>query len=327
MKALIFIVTDTCNIACEFCAPDSGPHVKGHLDSDLMTRTYDGLAAACPVAQVAFSGGEPLLFRADVVATIRHVRARSDVPIRVVTNAFFGKTEALARTVLGELREAGLTEIHFSIDDFHEAFIPLKHVRSAIEVAVALGVPVHLVHKTFAGSRSSLARYEAEFSRTIPEFKYLSPAEATRSPVVFSQWNTLPIGRGAEKVDVEAWVSPSVRESDWRGPCAEVFDSVSVRSSGQLAPCCGLVDRRLRAFDGGDLRTRAPSEIWTEIQANVLYRWLRDAGPSAIAEALAAADPSLRFAGKYVLNCQICQEIFSDPRKREALVPLLARRS
>jgi len=325
MMALNFLVTDRCNITCDFCGPCCGPWYRSHLNAEVMKLIFDRLHSVGLVPVVVFTGGEPLLYRKDVEETIRHIREVSDTPMRIVTNAFWARNIKTARTLLRNLKEAGLTEFNYSVDDFHQRFIPLSTIKNGIEAAIELGIPVHLAHKTYPNSKSNRSLYEETFERQIPILDQLGPKRRGKELLTISTGYTLPIGRGSELVNLERWVPNDLPETQWKGPCKEVLASITISANGYLSPCCGLVDRNLDAFYVASVVEYDVLDILEYANKTVLYNWLALEGPSAIMEYIMSQDPSLQFLGRYIQNCQICQELFSDSRKVVIILDSLER--
>jgi len=317
LKSLAFSVTDRCNITCDFCAPGCGPHVHGNLSAATMIMVFGSLQRVAPIPLVVFTGGEPTLFLREVLATLQHILENSDTHSRIVTNASWATSLTAARGILRSLKEAGLGELNYSVDDFHQAYVPLTHIGYAVEAALEFEIPVLLAHKSYPGSRSSRATYEALLRREIPKLEDLLPEEYGKHPLTISSGNTLPIGRGAEKVNPLGWVPPEVTEDRWRGPCNEVLKEIVIAPEGRLSPCCGLVDRSIPYFYAGSVLEQDLLELLEIANKSVLYNWLALGGPSSIMDYIISQDPSIPFLGKYVQNCQICNEIFTDARKTE----------
>ncbi len=317
MKGLVFSVTDRCNITCDFCGPNCGPHVQGNLSATTMTRVFDSLQRVAPIPLVVLTGGEPTLFLREVLATLQHISQKSDTFSRLVTNASWATSLKAARQVLRSLKEAGLGELNYSVDDFHQAYIPLAHIRYAVAAAEELEIPVLLAHKSYPGSKSSRATYEALLEREIPLLEDLPPEEYGKRPLTISSGHTLPIGRGAQKVNPLDWVPPEVTEERWRGPCNEVLKELVIAPDGRLSPCCGLVERTIPYFYAGSVIEQDVFEVLEVANKSVLYNWLALGGPSSIMDYILSQDPSIPFLGRYVQNCQLCNEIFTDPRKTE----------
>jgi uncharacterized protein len=100
---LAFATTMRCNLQCSFCYNRAHPQVAG-LDAAAIRRAIDDLAAQAPAGSeigILFSGGEPLLRRAEMVAGIEYAKAafkRSccTVSVTLYTNATLLDDEMVA---------------------------------------------------------------------------------------------------------------------------------------------------------------------------------------------------------------------------------------
>lgn len=233
MKALTFVVTDRCNVSCDFCAPGCGPALRQRLTGEQMNKVVEDVARAHPLRLVVFTGGEPMLYWKDLRDTIERVRARSPLAaIRIVTNVYWATSVRRATSILSALREAGLTELNYSVDDFHQEHIPEQRIVNGVEAALALDIPVLLAHKTYPGSRSSRAYYESLLSRPIQSIDGMTTSEFQRAKLAISTGYTVPVGRGSEHVAIEEWLpdryaadAPAVQALHAEGPCLEVLNS------------------------------------------------------------------------------------------------------
>ncbi len=138
-----------------------------------MTMVFGSLQRVAPVPLVVFTGGEPTLFLREVLATLQQISQNSDTFSRLVTNASWATSLPTARRILRSLKESGLGELNYSVDDFHQAYVPLAHIGYAVEAGLELEIPVLLAHKSYPGSRSSQATYEALLGREIPKLEDL----------------------------------------------------------------------------------------------------------------------------------------------------------
>lgn len=282
-----------------------------------MIMAFDSLQRVAPIPLAVFTGGEPTLCLREILTTLQHISENSDTFSRIVTKASWATSLTAARGILRSLKEAGLGELNYSMDDFHQAYIPLTHIGYAVAAALELEIPVLLAHKSYPGSRSSPATYEALLDRGIPILEDLLPEEYGKWPLTISSGNTLPIGRGAQKIDPLAWVPAKVTEDRWRGPCNEVLKEIVIAPEGRLSPCCGLMDRSIPYFYAGSVIEQDLLEVLEVANKSVLYNWLALGGPSSIMDYIISQDPTIPFLSRYVQNCQICNEIFSDARKTE----------
>jgi len=319
MKGLTFILTDKCNITCDFCAPNCGPKIKGALSAETMIRVYDEMSSLMPVANVVFTGGEPTLYINDVVKVIQHIK-KDGVSSRIVTNAYWGKTEKLARRFLTKLKNAGLYEFNFSVDDFHQKYISYEAIKRATELALEYEFPVLLAHKTYPDSESDISTFEALLDRTIPIYEDLTPDEKDKHKLCFSSGNTIPVGRGIDTIDVNKWVPSNLPRSYWEGPCDEVLRNITVQSDGSVSPCCGLVDRGLGVFYYGSVYEKSIPQLISKANSSTLYNWLALEGPEGLMNAILEKSTNEKFHGTYLQNCQLCQEIFSSEQKMKILI-------
>lgn len=108
-----------------------------------------------PLQSIGAHGGEPFLY----FGLLKHIMKKAKklgVPRTwVITNGFWAKTGEIAEKKLVELKEAGLTNITFSVDGFHQEYIPLETVRNGIEAAVKVGFERVCVDNCFLGHPES----------------------------------------------------------------------------------------------------------------------------------------------------------------------------
>ena len=321
MKALTFIVTDKCNITCDFCAPGCGPKLKQHLTSSQMSKIVEDITQAYRLRLVVFTGGEPMLYWKDIKRTIECIRLKSPLTaIRIVTNVSWASSVHKAISILRELQEAGLTELNYSVDDFHQAYIPEQNIINGVKAAQSLEIPVLLAHKTYPNSVSNREYYEKLLSQPIRSVDTMTSSEFKEVKLAISTGYTVPVGRGSENVEPEDWI-PSRYSDDaesrycqnnWEMPCKEILNSFTVTANGKLSPCCGLVDRKLRIFYAGDVLQGNAVEVMEKYCRSTIYNWLALEGPGAIRNFVNSKTLLFQENAQYVQACQLCQEIFSN---------------
>ena len=316
-KGLTFIMSDKCNITCDFCGPDCGPGYKIHLDFEFMRKLFDEQHRSIGVSHVVFTGGEPTLFIKDVLKMIEHV-SRHNLPTRIVTNAYWGKSKALANRFVSRLKRAGLSEFNFSVDDFHEEYIPLSSIKTAVDISLEAGINVLLVHKTYPGGKSSKQTFEQLLGREIVSIEDISPSQYHMHELMFSNGITMPIGRGSENIDLKKWTY-ELPEGNWRGPCSEVFKNITIQANGKMSPCCGIVDRKLDEFYCANMHQENFVDAIKKANQTVLYNWLALEGPSGIMEYVENKTGKKLSLDRYIQNCQVCQQLFSDDESRRVI--------
>ena len=103
-------------------------------------RYLEDITSNYVVEEVGFFGGEPLLNFNLLVSLIEEVKRFNIPKIGLPTNGFWGKNDLTAMKYALKLKEAGLNRIGFSVDAFHQEFIPLDVVRRAIKAAHEVGI-------------------------------------------------------------------------------------------------------------------------------------------------------------------------------------------
>lgn len=312
LKGLTFIVSDKCNITCDFCGPDCGPTAKGNLTTSSMLKIYKQQKETIGITNVVFTGGEPTLFLNEILPVIETI-FNDGYATRVVTNAYWGKSESLARKVLGQLKSAGLTELNYSVDDFHQKYVPMEHIKTAMLVAEELKIPVLLAFKTQPGGVLKKEDFERLINRPIP---YLEEIRGSEFDFAFSSGITVPLGRGEDTIDKKEWVR-DIPRSRWSGPCSEVFKNITIQPNGFLSPCCGIIDRKMPEFYFKNLHEEDFLETIIDANSSTLYNWLASEGPEGIMEYILKLNPAAEFLGNYIQNCHLCQEIFSNAENKK----------
>jgi len=138
---LTFLISYKCTNECKHCALHGSPN-QDDISMELkdVKRYLEDVTANYIVDEVGFFGGEPLLNLDLLVSLIEEVK-RYDIPnIGLPTNGYWGKNDTTAKKYALKLKEAGLNTIGFSIDTFHQEFIPLDVVKRAIKAAHEVGI-------------------------------------------------------------------------------------------------------------------------------------------------------------------------------------------
>jgi len=139
VKGVDFLLTFKCPAKCNHCSNKAGPERTGYMklaDAEGYLKT---LTKTQPLQFVVMHGGEPFLYFEDLKQIVEKAK-ELEVPQRwTITNGYWAKTNAIANKKLHELKKAGLTHITFSVDGFHQEYIPFETVRTGIEAATHIG--------------------------------------------------------------------------------------------------------------------------------------------------------------------------------------------
>ncbi|MFX1594015.1 MAG: radical SAM protein [Promethearchaeota archaeon] len=138
---LTFLISYKCTNECKHCAiPGSPNQDETSMELGDVKKYLEDVTANYIVDEVGFFGGEPLLNLDLLISLIEEVK-RYDIPkIGLPTNGYWGKDEKIAKSYALKLKEAGLNTIGFSVDTFHQEFVPLDAVKRAMKAAHEVGI-------------------------------------------------------------------------------------------------------------------------------------------------------------------------------------------
>ena len=148
---LTFIVSYKCTNECKHCALLGSPNQDDAvIDLDDVRKYLEDITENYNVMEVGLFGGEPLLYIDLVVSLIEEVKKFGILKIGFPTNGYWGKSESIAKKYALKLKKAGLNSIGFSVDAFHQEFIPLDVVKRAIRAVHEVGIEtIYLISQNF----------------------------------------------------------------------------------------------------------------------------------------------------------------------------------
>jgi organic radical activating enzyme len=231
-------ITDSCNAKCLHCAFYCGPEISGYMRIE-EAKQYVADANALGAEIICITGGEPMLYPILVKKVISECSRLCFYKKLVFTNGFWAhdKSEASATTL--ELRELGLTKMFFSVDFFHQAYVPIKSVKNAIEASLESSLEVS-VDARFIGGPNEKNEFN---SATQAHLEFLGNL-LTRVEVIKAQ--PMFVGRAAESLAKHAKMKPLSEISAetcpgaWPGGTLESPLGVDVDEFGFVTICPGL---------------------------------------------------------------------------------------
>jgi sulfatase maturation enzyme AslB (radical SAM superfamily) len=142
INRLEYMVTRHCSSQCIHCfLPDEKPGGPHHIDAELAVRILRDLGQQYQLESVMTFGGEPLLYP-EVVYAIHREATRLNIPSRqVITNGYWSKDAQKTRAIAQSLAQAGVNNIAFSVDAFHQEHVPLEQVKVTASALVDAGIP------------------------------------------------------------------------------------------------------------------------------------------------------------------------------------------
>lgn len=312
IKSICFLTTYQCNAQCDYC--ECGPRSKKErLGLADIIRLIDEAKGLGTVGQVVFSGGEPTLLGNNLFTAIRHA-AQLGMLTRLVTNGWWGTSRDKAQVFLNRLIEAGLYEINISVDDLHQRWIDLAHVRNSFLACYERKFKCLIAHKQMRNAKITQKYLESYFGVELVEFvpgKVYAEDEECR---LISSGPVVPVGRNEEYVDWSELVY-----SPWTGNCSSVLKDIIIGANCNLLPCCGIVSKNIPELTRNDLRKTPLIEAIDQANNDLILNWLALEGPAAMARFVRERDHSISFRDFYVGICHICNDVLTREDVRATL--------
>lgn len=303
MPSIAIAIDSRCNARCSHCCFSCTPRSSDSLSDDRIHDLVTQAIESPDVDEVGLSGGEALL-RKDLVLGVTARLSEAGKRTTLVTNGFWGQSEQKARRELSALKDAGLSSMTVSYDDFHAAFVPVQRIKNIFEANKHVDLPSMLnvaVTRNHTGD-SLIAALGESILRT----------RVTKFPV-------LPVG-AARLLPDGTIIRDFCASDDLRCPGFEpVF-----HFDGRVYPCCSpaVFGTALALGAVGDLGV---AEAQRRIRHNMLLAIIRRFGFGPLLRAcrdrgVAVPPPSTPL----VDACDLCRRLFRDEdalRAVAALVP------
>lgn len=309
MIPLGLVFTQRCNARCRHCA------VLEFAPQDMPLEDafrYIDQAAALSKKEgdpfsIGFSGGEPFLRYPDLVAAIRYAKEKGAAQVSCTTNGFWGKDAAMARQWATELRTSGLVYMSFSLDDFHQEYIPLDSVLTAFTACREAGL--RLVIKCVVTRRT---RRLPEVLRDPCNRNLLLTNYTTVQEIAY-----VPAGKVANRIPKDEWLT---QEGIPQEPCPGM-GLLAILPNGTTYPCCGLGWTQQLVM--GNALAEPIADLLRRTRNGALFAILRDEGPAFFVPYFAEAGCPLPQEG-YVNSCHLCMITLGHPEIERILPTALA---
>ena len=259
------------------------------------------LAKMQPLQSITIHGGEPFLYFPNYcVEQILQKATSLDVPRRgIITNGFWAIDNETARRKLMKLKSCGLTSITFSVDAFHQEFIPLNSVQIGIKEACALGFTKVDVLSHYVDSVKADNIYNQTTNQLLAKIEDIKG-------VVIDRFKTSLYGRAADNLVEFAAKSPLPPS----GPCRlpywlgdEIHDpkAIEIDFLGNVTLCPGICI--------GNLKTRSLTDVLSNYspETHPILNILAREGPIGLVRM--AADFGIDCDQQFVDECHLCYEM------------------
>jgi len=237
LKSVDLLLTFECPSQCKHCSYRAGPHRKGIMELEAVKDWLKTLADTQPLESVTIHGGEPFLYLDLLAAIIEYVKDLNIEKRWVITNGYWAERDEDSKRILSKLKNFGLRGITFSVDAFHQEYIPFDCVRRGIDSAVAVGFDTITVDSYYLAKNR-----ENEYDKTTMHCQ-----EELKSihGVVFSSYNADFEGRAADMLIQHATLRDEIPGGVchlpfWIGGDLRNPETVEIDHAGNVTLCPGL---------------------------------------------------------------------------------------
>lgn len=308
-KTLGFRLTYRCNSKCEHCYCYTDKDDRG--GADLGFEDIEPLIAQAKkigMSGVGLSGGEPFLLRETLYAIVECAK-QAGLNVNIASNAFWAKHHDKAVEVLEHLKGLGFRPprdtIAVSAGQFHLPYINQVCSKNLIQAyRQVFGSPLpRLDFEYVVGNEQILADYKAYLAENgVSEQDY----KLVERTVFQSTGNSRIV---SDKIVAKRPATV------FQGLCPWVKDLI-VDPAGNVYPCCGF-NRYNKGIIIGNIHNQSIEEIKNSAQVNPVMIMLKY---HSFAYLHGLLRRQFELPDEADGLCDICEDIFADPRHVEYLV-------
>ena len=302
------VMNDKCNAHCAHCFGDYGPRKSRLLPSEAIRSLIDQAKDIRAVGrEFAVAGGEVFLYWDRLLDVVGYAAANGFAP-SITTNGSWATSPRRTERLISALKSSGLVKLEISVDQFHQAFVPIVRIKTLLRAAKESGIPTIMLR---CHSTKSLRLDAALTGLDVTD---LAGTVIVCAPVV-------AMGRASTQLPPESFYADMDAPS---GACAEGL-ILTVNVAGDVFPCCAGSEL-CPPLNLGNLLVSPLSEILRATDDNFLLRALVNAGPSAFLPVIQEMGVGQRLPGRYTNICDLCHRLFSDAQLTAVVSQFAARR-
>ena len=139
IEHLSLIIADECNIECKHCfvychdLPSNPENLMELEHARKYMRELPNLEDVC------LYGGEPTLNLDRLIEIIKEA-TKVGITKSIITDGWWGEDKIVAEEYSRKLKDAGLDNLHISVDAFHQEFVDIDSVKGAIRACQQAGL-------------------------------------------------------------------------------------------------------------------------------------------------------------------------------------------
>ncbi len=286
-------VTYKCSARCRHCIFASSPE-KGGLMTIEDARTYlsETKKLGLTGLDVIITGGETLLFFERTLGIVQVAADLGMAPIRSIqSNGAWCISDELTHQRLTALHNAGLQGMYFSVDPFHQEFVPLENVRRGIKISEDIFGAEHV-------AVSSRAFLEAEVMPSVEEYIEM----IVKSPPIFVARAAWALSEYIPKIPLEQILDMNCRGGNHDIDPSSVWQ-INVDAYGYVSSwiCSGILLGDAHKIPFAEIVSR-PLEKQPQLVQDLVER-----GPAAMLSM--AEKHGFQPKEQYVSKCHFCWDI------------------
>lgn len=294
-----FLITFTCTSRCKHCSYRAGPERIGVMNVFDAEQWLRELSETQEITSLTIHGGEPFLYFDLLKEIIKRGRDLGILRRWVITNGFWAKTNAIAEQNLIELKEAGLTCMTFSVDAFHQEYVPLEHVRNGIMAATRFDFDKVCIDSYFVVAQNSNNRYDILTRQALERLEVIENVTINRYRVGLD-------GRGADHLVefVDCQDEPptgACQLPSWLGGNLQSPGAIEIDCEGNVTLCPGICI--------GNAQTQSLTDIVAryDYRKHPIIHTIAEEGPIGLLRQ--ARKRGYNNNTKFVNECHLCYEM------------------
>jgi len=292
-KRITFLVTNKCNIECDFCCFACNPRNNSFINVDDVKYFIRKAMTEFNIKYVVFSGGEPFLHNR--IHELISYATKNGLGTRIVSNGFWGAAINL-EDVVSTLKSSGLTELNISAGYFHQKYIPFDTSIKAALYASERGIRTLITLENKKNQPVKLKDYIIELKKIGKKYN------KDYKELILT--NTLAIPNNKYN---EAYNSEFVQEMTL---CDDLFQGLTVNFDGSLKVCCGIKNQVNNIWK---TKSRSMKQFYKRITSEHLLQSIYSFGPKITLKKL--------IKGFFPFNhpCEFCEQIMKNISKFELI--------
>jgi hypothetical protein len=298
MSVLKVHLTYRCTAQCDHCRFRCTRRSSPAIDYDLVMECVDALKRLNHLELVVLMGGEPGLFP-ELTHRLTAAITAMGVAVRVETNAFWATGDETARRFLEPLY-AQAASVMFSLDAWHEPFVPPECVVRAARTSEALGGQ-YCLEAAYLDFPSCEHEHDKRTNTLLADLE----RQVGKRPQVY-QGTILFNGRAAERLAqlVASGRGIPSQACDqvpwWYNSHLRTLELLILDPDGYLSKGCGIAIANIRQTSVG-----AVLAMYDAAQ-HPIFSTLLQSGPLGLAREAEAL--GYVFKADYADKCHLCQE-------------------